>query len=275
MSQLNPTFSLNHMTAPRLDAFELLDTAKALGLKAVELRNDVADNSVSELDHARAIGARAHELGIEILSINALYPFNIWSEERAAQAETLAELAAACGATGLVMCPLNDGSYQASDAEKQAGLEQALRGLKPILEKHGLKGFVEPLGFPISSLRLKKNAVAAIKAVDGEDRFALVHDTFHHMVAGETEFFPEFTGLVHISGVEDTSIGYAQMLDAHRVLVGPADRLHNLEQIKTLLGQGYRGYLSFEPFAREVCELDEPLPAVQASMRFIAAGVTA
>ncbi|PSJ47297.1 xylose isomerase [Zobellella endophytica] len=270
MSRLTPTFSLNHMTAPKLSAFELLDTARALGLKAVELRNDVADNSVSELDHARAIGAKAHELGIEILSINALYPFNIWNEERAAQAEKLAGLAAACGATGLVLCPLNDGSFQGSDA---ASLEQALHGLKPILEQHGLKGFVEPLGFPVSSLRLKKDAVAAIQAVGGEDRFALVHDTFHHMVAGETEFFPEFTGLVHISGVEDTTIGYEQMLDAHRVLVGPADRLHNLTQIKTLLGQGYQGYFSFEPFAKEVCELDEPVPAVQASMNFIAEGV--
>lgn len=273
MSQLNLTFALNHMTAPKLNTFELLDAAKTLGLKAVELRNDVADNSVSELDHARAIGAKARKLGIEILSINALYPFNIWNEERAAQAEKLAELAAACGATGLVMCPLNDGSYQASAEQKQAGLEQALRGLKPILEKHGLKGFVEPLGFPISSLRLKKDAVAAIKAVAGEDRFALVHDTFHHMVAGEAEFFPEFTGLVHISGVEDTAIGFEQMLDAHRVLVGPQDRLNNIGQIRTLLSSGYRGYLSFEPFAREVCELEHPLPAVQASMQCIAEGV--
>ncbi|MBL1378110.1 TIM barrel protein [Zobellella iuensis] len=270
MSQLTPTFSLNHMTAPKLSAFELLDTAKALGLQAVELRNDVADNSISELDHARAIGARARELGIEILSINALYPFNVWNPERAAQAERLAELAAACGATGLVLCPLNDGSFQGSDP---ASLEQALRGLQPILEQHGLKGFVEPLGFPVSSLRLKKNAVAAIQAVGGEGRFALVHDTFHHRVAGETEFFPEFTGLVHISGVEDTAIGYEQMLDAHRVLVGPADRLDNIGQIRTLLQAGYQGYFSFEPFAREVCELDQPLPAVQASMDFIAEGV--
>ncbi|GAA3533653.1 TIM barrel protein [Zobellella aerophila] len=273
MPQMNLTFALNHMTAPGLSAFELLDAAKALGLKAVELRNDVADNSVSELDNARAIGTKATALGMETLSINALYPFNIWNEERAAQAERLAELAAACGATGLVLCPLNDGSDLGPEEQKQAGLEQALQGLRPILEKHGLKGFVEPLGFPISSLRLKKDAVAAIKAVGGEDCFALVHDTFHHMVAGETEFFPEFTGLVHISGVEDTAIGYEQMLDAHRVLVGPQDRLNNIGQIRTLLSSGYRGYLSFEPFAREICELEQPLPVVQASMQCIVEGV--
>lgn len=40
----------------------------------------------------------ARERGIRILSINALYPFNIWNDERAEQAEQLASLAEAVGA---------------------------------------------------------------------------------------------------------------------------------------------------------------------------------
>ncbi|ANG63555.1 xylose isomerase [Marinobacterium aestuarii] len=262
-------FSLNHMVAPSMTAFELLDAAKALGLKAVELRNDVQHNSVTELENARAIGARAEELDIEILSINALYPFNIWNEERAEAAENLAQLASACGAKGLVMCPLNDGAYKATDAQKAAGLLEALTAIKPILEKYNLKGFVEPLGFPISSLRLKQDAVAAIKALDAEDRFGLVHDTFHHQGAAETEFFPQHTGLVHISGVEDVAISFNDMLDGHRVLVGPKDRLGNVGQIRALLAGGYSGYISFEPFSSEVTGLAEPLVALEQSIRYI------
>lgn len=262
-------FSLNHMVAPSMTAFELLDAAKALGLKAVELRNDVQRNSVTELENARAIGARAEELDIEILSINALYPFNIWNDERAEAAENLAQLASACGARGLVMCPLNDGAYDATDAQKEAGLLEALTAIKPILEKYNLKGFVEPLGFPISSLRLKQDAVAAIRALDAEDRFGLVHDTFHHQGAAETEFFPQHTGLVHISGVEDPAISFDDMLDAHRVLVGPKDRLGNVGQIRALLDGGYSGYISFEPFSSEVTGLAEPLVALEQSIRYI------
>ncbi|WP_020683419.1 TIM barrel protein [Marinobacterium rhizophilum] len=262
-------FSLNHMVAPSMTAFELLDAAKSLGLKAVELRNDVQQNSVTELENARAIGARAQELDIEILSINALYPFNIWNEERAEAAEKLAQLASACGAKGLVMCPLNDASYCATAEEKSAGLREALAGIKPILEKYNLKGFVEPLGFPISSLRLKQQAVAAIKELNAEDRFGLVHDTFHHQGAGETEFFPQNTGLVHISGVEDPAISFDDMLDAHRVLVGPKDRLGNVGQIRALLEGGYTGYISFEPFSSEITELAEPMVALEQSIRYI------
>ena len=268
-------FSLNHMVAPSMTAFELLDAAKKMGIQAVELRNDVQQNSVTELENAKAIGARAQELGIEILSINALYPFNIWNEERAEAAEKLAQLASACGARGLVMCPLNDGSYSATAEEKSARLREALAGIKPILEKYDLKGFVEPLGFPISSLRLKQEAVAAIQALDAEDRFGLVHDTFHHQGAAETAFFPQHTGLVHISGVEDPAISFDDMLDAHRVLVGPKDRLDNVGQIRRLLEGGYRGYISFEPFSSEVTQLADPLAALEQSIAYISQRVDA
>ncbi|GGO89547.1 hypothetical protein GCM10011348_47540 [Marinobacterium nitratireducens] len=273
MSVQNLKFSLNHMVAPKMTAIELLETASALGLKAVELRNDVQENSVTELENARAIGSKARELGIEVLSINALYPFNIWNDERAAQAEKLAELAAACGAVGLVMCPLVDAEYKAGAEERKAGLLAALKGIQPILEKHGLKGFVEPLGFPISSLRTKREAVEAIRELGAETRFGLVHDTFHHKGAGETEFYPEFTGLVHVSGVEDPAISFDDMLDAHRVMVGPDDRLDNIGQLQALLAGGYQGYVSFEPFATSVTELERPVPVIEESMAYIRDGL--
>lgn len=273
MAQPTPKFSLNHMVCPRWTPERLIETAAEMGVGAVELRNDVGENSITDLDAARAAGQRARELGIEVLSINALYPFNIWNEERAAQAEALAQRVDAAGGRGLVLCPLVDADYGATAEEKRAGLEQALTALDAILGRYDLQGFVEPLGFPISSLRTKAEAVDAIRSLGLESRFGLVHDTFHHQGAGETAFFAERTGLVHISGVEDPAIGFEEMLDPHRFLVGERDRLDNLGQLRRLLAEGYDGYVSFEPFADEVHALEDPVAALRASMDFVSKGL--
>ena len=90
--------------------------------------------------------------------------------------------------------------------------------------------------------------------------FRLVHDTFHHFLAGEDTIFPELTGLVHISGVEDPRVTVSDMRDPHRVLVGPADRIGNIEQVRALGAGGYRGLFSFEPFAEELRTLRDPRP---------------
>ncbi len=99
--------------------------------------------------------------------------------------------------------------------------------------------------------------------------YKLMHDTFHHHLAGETEFFPEWTGLVHISGVTDPSVAVDDMLDAHRVLVDGEDRLENIAQIKTLLELGYTGPFSFEPFAEEVHALADPEAALATSITHV------
>ena len=206
---------------------------------------------------------------LEVATVNALYPFNVWNDERARQTEALAALAAAAGATALVMCPLNEGKMLEDTPEKAAGLRAALSGIRPILKSRGLKGFVEPLGFPVSSLRFKRDAVAAIDAIDGADVFSVVHDTFHHRGAGEHQIFAGRTGLVHISGLEDAKISFGDMLDGHRVLVGPMDRLGNIEQLRQLYADGYDGVVSFEPFAKEVHGLPDPIAAVRESMAYV------
>jgi 2-keto-myo-inositol isomerase len=145
------------------------------------------------------------------------------------------------------------------------------------LQEQGILGFVEPLGFVESALRTKRAAVDAIDDVGGADRFKLLHDTFHHYLAGEREFFPERTGLVHISGVEDADLRIEEIRDAHRVLIGPKDRLGNAAQMRELRGRGYAGPFSLEPFAKSVHELKEPARAVAESLSFVAreAGISA
>ncbi|WP_296466989.1 TIM barrel protein [Rhodoferax sp.] len=242
--------------------------ARALGVTDVEIRNDTP-NVVGTLAPAD-VKAAAATAGVNLLSINALYPFNVWNDERRAQTEKLADYAAASGAKALVMCPLNDGT-----PVSQADVVTALKAIKPILESRGITGLVEPLGFPVSSLRRKADAIAAIKEAGGEGLFKLVHDTFHHHLASETEFFPEWTGLVHISGVVDADVSVDKMLDAHRVLVDKRDRLGNIPQIRALQAAGYKGPFSFEPFATEVQELADPQAALADSIGWIREQVAA
>ncbi|TCQ25764.1 TIM barrel protein [Rhizobium sp. PP-CC-3G-465] len=257
-------FAINHITAPNLSLEDFFSAARRLGLTEVEIRNDIPD-VVNTMDPAD-VKAAAEKAGVEIVSINALYPFNVWSGDLPAKALALVDYAAASGAKALVMCPLNDGTKVLFD-----DLVAALSAMKPILQERGLTGLVEPLGFPISSLRTKAEALRAIDAAGGGDVYRLVHDTFHHHLAGETELFPSRTGLVHISGVVDPAVAVDDMIDAHRVLVDGADRLENVAQIKALIAAGFDGVFSFEPFAEEVHALTDPEAAVRESIVYVSA----
>lgn len=262
-------FALNRMVAPSLALPAFLQLTRQLGCDAVEIRNDLPGIELADGTPADEVRALCQAAGVRILSINALYPFDVWNAERRAQALELAAYAQACGAEGLVLCPLNDRGDRRDAAQRARDLRTALSELAPILRDHGVLGFVEPLGFPESALRLKRQAVEAIRAIGGLDVFRLVHDTFHHHLAGETEYFAELTGLVHISGVDDAGLPVERLRDAHRVLVGAADRLGNAAQLERLLDDGYRGALSFEPFAASVHALSDVAPALAQSMRLL------
>lgn len=263
-----PVFALNHMVAPRLSLPDFIAAARALGINAIEIRNDLDGNAILDGTTPETVRTLANDAGIEIISINALQRFNEWTAARAAEAEELAAYAAACGARALVLVPVNDGSGKL-EGERQGNLRVALKGLMPVLEKHDLTGLVEPLGFQICSLRSKREAADAISAVGGDDRFKLVHDTFHHVLSGEQELFPDRTGLVHISGVEDQAVSIDDMRDPHRVMVGHRDRLDNVGQIGRLMQAGYRGPFSFEPFSDAVHGHADPVAMIRESMGHI------
>lgn len=264
------TFALNRIAAPRPSFAGFLDLAGTLGIRAIEIRNDLPGVEIADGADPAALRRAAEARGVRVLTINALYPFDVWNAERAEKAEQLASYAAACGAEALVLCPLNSVDDARSEPERAADLRRALSGLRPILERHGTMGFVEPLGFPESSLRTKRAAVDAIDGLGAGNRFMVLHDTFHHHLAGERELFPDRTGLVHVSGVEDADLPVGSMRDAHRVLVGPRDRLDNAGQVRALRAGGYAGPFSFEPFSTEIHALDDPGAALRASAAFLA-----
>jgi 2-keto-myo-inositol isomerase len=203
-------FALNHISAPRLTCQEFIDLAQRQGCVGVELRNDLADKRLCERaffdgESPRAIGEFARSKGVRLLGLSEVYAFNRWSDEIRAKVERLINEAQASGAESISLIPSNDGRSESGEARLE-NLRNALSRILPMLDGTNLIALVEPLGFATSSLRRKREAIAAIEAVGGKSRYKLVHDTFHHYLAGETEFFPDWTGIVHISGVVDPSL---------------------------------------------------------------------
>ena len=265
-------FALNHMTAPRLPWDAFLDLAVRLGCVGIEFRNDLPGPLFGGADPA-VVGAAIKARGLRFLALAEVKMFNDWSCAKEAEAEALMKIAVASGAEAISLIPRNDGV--ATDRAESFGVtEVALRALLPMLQAHGLKAMVEPLGFAVCSLRYKDVLAEVIDAVGGRGTCFMVHDTFHHAVAGFGPIYPDLTGIVHVSGVTE-ALYLDDMRDPHRVLVGADDLLSNVEQIRALRAAGYAGPVSCEPFAPGIHALEAPQAALAASMEFIRSGVAA
>ncbi len=262
-----PNLALNHMTAPAMRYEAFLEMAKDLGCIGVEVRNDIAQPLFDAMDPAAA-GELARGKGLRLLGLSQVYPFNSWSDTVCEAVNVLIRTAKASGAETISLIPRNDGEGTGA-GERQGNLRFALREILPMLQDADLVALVEPLGFPISSLRSKQETIDAIEALGGRHHLKLVHDTFHHHLAGGGPIFPEYTGIVHISGVTDPTVDVANMLDEHRVLVDADDRVGNIEQIAALLAAGYDGAFSYECFSPVVHNFPDPKAELSRSFDFI------
>lgn len=263
--------ALNHMTVASLSFRELVDLAARLGCCGIEVRNDLPQPLFDGMDPAAA-GALVRDRGLRLLAVAEVKRFNDWSADKAAEAEDLIRIARAAGAEAVSLIPRNDG-LGTGNGERQAALRVALKALRPMLEDHGLIGLVEPLGFEICALRHKAEAVEIIEALGAADRFRIVHDTFHHVLAGGGPLFAAQTGIIHISGVVDPGVTPARMTDAHRILVDGADRLGNIDQLARLAAAGCTAPVSFEAFAPQVHASATPEADLAASIQFIRTGL--
>jgi 2-keto-myo-inositol isomerase len=279
-------FALNRIISPSLSLEAFIRFAAARGLFQVELRNDLPGKSkpgdiIDGLKPAEALKIARGE-GVRIITINALQQFNLGARRAAclAELEQLLELAAAIECPAIVLCPNNDAADTRPQGQKYLDTVEALRDYGPLFVKYGISGYVEALGFGISSLASLPAVVAAIKA-SGYGCYRALLDTFHHYIGPDNgsifgmdglgaSYEPAYTGLAHISGVED-AIPAEQFLDGNRVLVGPKDRMGNRDLIHRLDVLGYQGAFSFEPFSPAVQKLppDQLAAALEASLAYL------
>ncbi|MDD7971890.1 TIM barrel protein [Roseinatronobacter alkalisoli] len=269
-------FALNQMTAPHLQFAGFLDLARDLGCMGVELRNDMGALNRPLFDGLapEQAGEMVRARGLRFLGLSQVYPFNSWNDDRAAEVVSLIDTAKRAGAETISLIPRNDGTGGA-EGERQANLRVALKECYPMLGAADMIALVEPLGFVRSSLRSKTELVEMIAALDMADRVRIVHDTFHHTLAGGGALHAAQTGIVHISAVVDPALPVEQMEDEHRVLIDSRDRLGNIDQIAALLAAGYDGVFSYECFSPETQALADPLTALRQSFDFISARLRA
>jgi len=265
------SFAINHMTFPNASFAELLDLAHDNDCVGVEIRNDLKADCFTGLSAAAAKNlAQSKEL--RLLGLAQLNEFNNISQNKINEVKQLINTAQASGTESVCLIPRNDG-HACDTSERTDKLREALLELKPLFEDAGITGMVEPLGFASSSLRSKQEAVEAIDAVAGTHCFKLVHDTFHHFVAGGGPLFPVHTGIVHISGVSDLAVAANEMTDEHRGLVSSDDRLGNIEQLKMLIEAGYEGPVSMEAFSPDVHAANDSGKKLSDTFKYITSAV--
>jgi len=270
-------FGLNRIIAPSLALEEFFKFAASVGIRKVELRNDLGNLDAVDNIQPAAVAQMASDLGIEIISINALQKFNLYSVREKAMSElsALLEMAKSIACHAVVLCPNNDQNDKRSAAQRTAETTDALSAFGPLFTKAGILGLIEPLGFAISSLPSLVLAQESIRK-SGFACYRIVHDTFHHYLGPDDQtiwagaYDVKNTGLVHISGIE-IDLPIADYRDQHRVLIGPDDRMNSKDQILRLDQLGFAGDFSFEPFSPAIQKLSRAklADALRQSIEFI------
>lgn len=267
--------ALNRTCAPQLPLAEFIALATSVGVAAVEIRNDIDGREFADGTPAAEVRARLDAAGLQVASVNALQRFNEWTPRRADEAEAIIAYAAALGAPGVVLCPVHNPDHGWTDAEAERNLRHGLRNLRPVLQAHGVTGFVEPLGMRGSTMKRQDMAVAAIGDIDGWDDYRLCYDTFQFFRCGDTRLFAERIGLAHMSGIARTDLAPGELTEPDRGLVFVGDRVGNIPQLQDLQAAGYDGFVSMEPFSPAV-QTDPALAArLAASLEYVASLVNA
>ncbi len=264
------TFALNRTCAPQLPLADFITLATQVGVGAVEIRNDIEGREFHDGTPAAEVSARLSEAGLKVASVNALQRFNEWTPARAQEAEAIIAYAAALGAPGVVLCPVHNEDNGWTEAEAERNLRDGLRQLRPILQAHGVTGYVEPLGMRGSTMKRQDMTVAAVTDIDGWDAYQLCYDTFQYFRCGDTRLFPERIGLAHMSGIARSDLAPGELTEPDRGLIFVGDRVGNIAQLRALAATGYQGFVSMEPFSPEVQRDPRLAERLRASLDYVA-----
>lgn len=242
-------FAVNRSCLPHRPVSEFVTLAKEVGAQAVEFRNDLqrTDLYVTTTDDIRT---RLRKEGLEVAALVGLERFNDWNHEREREARQLAADAAALDARGIVLCPSEEGHNGLTDRELDRMLRHALVNLTPILNDHGLIGFIEPSGHPNSTLSRHLEAVEAVEEVADWKNFALCLDTFEFERGANDLVLPKRIGLVHVTGEEALPLFDPDTVQKDVATVSLTNRTDDKGLLNQLFEGGFSGDVSLELFNR-------------------------
>jgi len=255
-------FSLNHVTAPGLPWRDLVDLAADLGCVGVEFRTDLPQPLFGQ-DPPEEVAAHCAAKDIRILALAEISHFNDIDDAKLGAVAQLARTARRAGAPAIILIPRVAGG--------PAPLDQictALHRIGNVLADEGMRGLVEPIGFAESSLREAALARHAIRETHGPKRFGIIHDTFHHHLAGGGPLSSEMVEIVHVSGVAREADA-AAISDADRGLVDGSDRLGTVDQLRALAARHSAAPISVEAFSPLVQTNTDPRAALERTLEFI------
>ncbi len=272
-------FALNRSVYPRLDIAGFFELASRLGIRKVELRNDLP-GGILDGRSAKEVSSLAKTHSIQVVTINALQNFNSAARLPALRRELdeLLKVAASIECEAIILCPRHSQADGRSHDIVFKETVEALKAFRTQFEASGVLGYVEPIGLEDCSLRSLPEAVRAIRESGGAC-YRIVYDTFHRFTGPDTaeivekEYDVSYTGLVHVSGVSRRPSG-DRYTDDLREMLGAEDAIGNVEQIALLEKRGYRGNISFEPFSPAVHALDVAgiEKAIRQSVQILQAG---
>lgn len=252
-------FCINRKAAPGLDLKDFIRMVADLGIKYIELRNDITgkvDNSTILDDYQpEEIKALLDEKGIQVVDINAQGNMDLAAklDENITSLEEMIRIGRVLKVKNILFCPVRDENDSRTSEEKHQGAVSNMRAYSKLLKENGMSGLLEPLGFMDSSLRTPWEAQEVIKDA-GVDNFKLVADNFHYYLANvtqadfDTKVDPQMVGLVHLSSVINHK-NREDLGDADRIMLDENDIMHADDHARMFENSSYSGLYSFEPFS--------------------------
>lgn len=260
----NSNLCLNRKSAPNLPITDFIKLAHDLGIKHVELRNDLG----SEPDNKNILDGMSisefndllKQYDVQVEDINSLGSTDLLSqkEDNLKDLNEMITIAKGIGAKKILFCPVMDKHDYRSNNEKFTEGVKTVKVFAKQLEEEGMSGLFETLGFPESSVRTPFRAIDIIKEA-GADNFKVVADLFHWFMGGVTrkdldeKLDVSQVGLIHMSTVE-VKRPKSKLTDQDRVLLGDPnhDNISAYDTIKWFANSQFDGLFSFEPFSNEL-----------------------
>lgn len=259
---------INRKTVPGLSLPDFLRLTHELGIKYVELRNDldeeVSNKNILDGMSSEDFNELLDKYDIQVVDINSVGNTDSADDEKdnSLFLKEMISLASKIGAKKILFCPVMDKNDSRSDLDKFDEGVKTIKEYSQVLAEHDMSGLFETLGFPESSIRTPFRALDIIKSAK-VNNFKVVADLFHWFIGGVTikdlddKLDINDVGLIHISTVI-ADLDKSEMTDQNRVVLtdNKKDKIGAVDMLKWFDQHGYKGLYSFEGFSDELRNWD-------------------